>query len=103
MSKTHIENGQKTQTCPWKAARNAAKESQVIVCDYNHLFIEGVRNASLKAMGLRLDDLVVVVDEAHNLPDRVRRGMQSRITPTIVGMLYLKSKSIMKTSRECQC
>ena len=52
MSKTHVENGQKTQTCPWKAARNAAKEAQVIVCDYNHLFIEGVRTASLKAMGL---------------------------------------------------
>ena len=84
MSKTHVENGQKTQTCPWKAARNAAKEAQVIVCDYNHLFIEGVRNASLKAMGLKLDDLVVIVDEAHNLPDRVRRGMQSRITPTMV-------------------
>ena len=84
MSKTHIENGQKTQTCPWKAARNAAKEAQVIVCDYNHLFIEGVRNASLKAMGLRLDDLVLIVDEAHNLPDRVRRGMQSRLTPTMV-------------------
>ena len=84
MSKTHVENGQKTQTCPWKAARNAAKEAQVIVCDYNHLFIEGVRNASLKAMGLKLDDLVVIVDEAHNLPDRVRKGMQSRLTPTMV-------------------
>lgn len=84
MSKTHVENGQKTQTCPWKAARNAAKEAQLIVCDYNHLFIEGVRNASLKAMGLKLDDLVVIVDEAHNLPDRVRKGMQSRLTPTMV-------------------
>lgn len=84
MSKTHFENGQKTQTCPWKAARNAAKEAQIIVCDYNHLFIEGVRNASLKAMGLNLDDLVVIVDEAHNLPDRVRRGMQSRLTPNMV-------------------
>ena len=84
MSKTHVENGQKTQTCPWKAARNAAKEAQVIVCDYNHLFIEGVRTASLKAMGLSLDDLVIIVDEAHNLPDRVRMGMQSRLTPTMV-------------------
>ena len=84
MSKTHVENGQKTQTCPWKAARNAAKEAQVIVCDYNHLFIEGVRTASLKAMGLSLHDLVIIVDEAHNLPDRVRRGMQSRLTPTMV-------------------
>jgi len=84
MSKTHIEGGEKKQTCPWKAARNAAKEAQIIVCDYNHLFIEEVRNASLKAMDLRLDDLVVIVDEAHNLPDRVRMGMQRKLTPTMV-------------------
>ncbi len=75
---------QKKQTCPWKAARNAAKEAQVIVCDYNHLFIEEVRNASLKAMDLKLDDLIVIVDEAHNLPDRVRMGMQRRLTPIMV-------------------
>ena len=100
MSKTHIENGQKTQTCPWKAARNAAKEAQVIVCDYNHLFIEGVRTASLKAMGLRLDDLVVIVDEAHNLPDRVRMGMQTRITPAITIFFPLRGASSRSTSSE---
>ena len=84
MSKTHIEEGEKRQTCPWKAARNAAKQAQIVVCDYNHLFIEEVRNASLKAMDLRLDQLIVIVDEAHNLPDRVRMGMQRRLTPTMV-------------------
>ena len=84
MSKTHMEDGEKRQTCPWKAARNAAKEAQIIVCDYNHLFIEGVRNASLKAMDLRLEDLIIIVDEAHNLPDRVRMGMQRRLTPIMV-------------------
>ena len=84
MSKTHMEGGEKRQTCPWKAARRVAKEAQIIVCDYNHLFIEEVRNASLKAMELNLDDLIIIVDEAHNLPDRVRMGMQRRLTPTMV-------------------
>ena len=84
MSKTHMEEGAKTQTCPWKAARNAAKKADIIVCDYNHLFIEEVRNASLKAMDLSLNEIIVVVDEAHNLADRVRMGMQRRLTPTMV-------------------
>ena len=84
MSKTHMEDGEKRQTCPWKAARNAGREAQIIVCDYNHLFIEEVRTASLKAMELNLDDLIVIVDEAHNLPDRVRMGMQRKLTPTMV-------------------
>lgn len=84
MSKIHLEDGEKRQTCPWKAARNAAKSADVVVCDYNHIFIEEVRNASLKAMELNLEDLIIVVDEAHNLPDRVRMGMQRRLTPTMV-------------------
>ena len=84
MSKIHFENGEKTQTCPWKAARNAARTADIVVCDYNHIFVEEVRNASLKAMELSLSDLIIVVDEAHNLPDRVRMGMQRRLTPTMV-------------------
>lgn len=84
MSKTHFENGVKTQTCPWKAARNTAKKADVIVCDYNHLFIEEVRNASLKAMDLSLSDLIIIVDEAHNLADRVRMGMKRTLSPTMV-------------------
>ena len=35
-------------------------------------------------MELNLEDLIIVVDEAHNLPDRVRMGMQRRLTPTMV-------------------
>ena len=84
MSKIHLEDGEKRQTCPWKAARNAAKSADIVVCDYNHIFIEEVRSASLKAMELNLEDLIIVVDEAHNLPDRVRMGMQRRLTPTMV-------------------
>lgn len=84
MSKIHLEDGEKRQTCPWKAARNAAKSADVVVCDYNHIFVEEVRNASLKAMELSLEDLIIIVDEAHNLPDRVRMGMQRRLTPTMV-------------------
>ncbi len=84
LSKIHRENGEKRQTCPWKAARNAAKQADIIVCDYNHLFIEEVRNASLKAMELGLDDIIVIVDEAHNLPDRVRKGMERKLTPTMI-------------------
>jgi len=84
LSKTHREGQVKTQTCPWKAARLAAKKADIVVCDYNHLFIDEVRNASLNAMELKLPEMILIVDEAHNLADRVRRGMQRVLTPTMV-------------------
>ena len=84
MAKTHTEHGVPTLTCPWKAAREAVSSTDVFVGDYNHLFVDAVREASLKAMELDLSNIIVIVDEAHNLPDRIRMGMQRRFTPTVV-------------------
>ena len=84
LAQSHTEHGVPTLTCPWKAAREAVSSADVFVGDYNHLFVEAVRDASLKAMEVDLSDLIVIVDEAHNLPDRIRMGMERRFTPTVV-------------------
>ncbi len=84
ISRTHTENGVPAQTCPWKAAREAVSGADVFVGDYNHLFDDGVRDSSLKAMGLSLDDIIIVVDEAHNLPDRIRMTLEKRLTQTMI-------------------
>jgi len=70
--------------CPWKAARESASSADVVVCDYNHVFVEAVRESSLTAMGIELENTLLVVDEAHNLPDRIRRGFERRITMKVI-------------------
>ena len=70
--------------CAWSACRSAVKECDILVCDYNHLFIDEVRNASLSSMKIELEEIVLIVDEAHNLPSRVRMGMQRRLFPEMV-------------------
>jgi len=70
--------------CPWKVARESASFADIVVCDYNHVFVEAVRDSSLSAMGLDLEDMILVVDEAHNLPDRIRRGFERRITMKVI-------------------
>ena len=70
--------------CPWKAARESASFADIVVCDYNHVFVEAVRDSSLSAMGLELGDMILVVDEAHNLPDRIRRGFERTITMKVI-------------------
>ena len=67
-----IQLAEKVESCPWAAARFAAKGARVIVCDYNHVFIENVMELSLPAMGVELENTILIVDEAHNLPDRIR-------------------------------
>ena len=45
--------------CPWKAARESAPFADIVVCDYNHVFVEAVRDSSLSAMGLDLEDMIL--------------------------------------------
>ena len=74
-----IRASRKIQLCPWAAAREAAKNCDILICDYNHVFIDSVREASLPAMGIELENVILIIDEAHNLPDRIRNGMERRI------------------------
>tara|TARA_B100000575_G_scaffold190644_1_gene153760 strand:+ start:49 stop:2052 length:2004 start_codon:yes stop_codon:yes gene_type:complete len=70
--------------CAWAACRSAVRDCDLLVCDYNHLFVENIRESSLSSMKLDLDDLIIIVDEAHNLPERVRLGMQRRLFPEMI-------------------
>ncbi len=84
LCRNHSDGKGRPGICPWKVARESAGSADIVVCDYNHVFLDRVREASLPAMGLELQDLILIVDEAHNLPDRIRRGMQRRLTARLV-------------------
>ena len=71
-------------TCPWKIARETAAKADILVCDYNHLFNEETRKSSLKAMGLEMEDMIIIVDEAHNLPNRIRRGLSRTLNDKLL-------------------
>src|SRR6059036_3934295 len=59
------------RVCPHRVAMDAAAQSRLVVCDYNYVFSD-IRGRFLPRLGRSLDDLVLIVDEAHNLPDRIR-------------------------------
>ena len=79
-----IKEASKRRVCAWATARSAASDADILVCDYNHVFIESVRKASLASMGLELEDCIIVVDEAHNLPDRIRRSLSRNLNDKIL-------------------
>jgi DNA excision repair protein ERCC-2 len=80
-----IEYAGKRSICAWAAAREAASDADILVCDYNHVFLESVRKASLPSMGIELDNVIVIVDEAHNLPNRIRRSLNRNLTFIMLG------------------
>jgi DNA excision repair protein ERCC-2 len=65
--------------CSYEMLMEAAKTSDVIVADYYHIF-SPARAATLARIKKDPEDLILIVDEGHNLPSRVRSLMSERIT-----------------------
>ncbi|MBI4043322.1 MAG: ATP-dependent DNA helicase [Candidatus Diapherotrites archaeon] len=63
--------------CAYEASLGLAKKSQVIIADYFHLLHPSISEIILPKIGKELKDCVVIVDEAHNLPERMRRIMSA--------------------------
>ena len=70
--------------CPYKAALEVAERADVVVCDYNYLFSPDIAEMVLEKIEAGLDDLIVIVDEAHNLPDRIRNNLSNTLRMSTV-------------------
>jgi Rad3-related DNA helicase len=46
-------------------------------------------------MGINLENVILIIDEAHNLPDRIRNGLERRATMSI----FRDSKLELRISR----
>ena len=95
-----IEKSRTWGVCPWSTCRSAVKDCDILVCDYNHVFSEVVRESSLSAMGVSLSQSILIIDEAHNLPDRIRMSMERVLTPSIVRNTEFELQEYVETLTE---
>src|SRR5438132_10008568 len=59
------------QVCPFEVQLELAARADAIVADYNYVFEPGTALRHLSRD--ELDQVILLVDEAHNLPDRGRK------------------------------
>ncbi|MFP4189904.1 MAG: ATP-dependent DNA helicase [Candidatus Woesearchaeota archaeon] len=74
----------KERLCPYEISMMLAEKARVVVCDYNYIFNDSIRNMILGKMDRVLSDCIVIIDEGHNLPFRIRDLMTSRITKNVL-------------------
>jgi len=70
----------KNEMCPYEMSCELAKESNFIIADYYHVFHPGIRKAFLLKTAKELKDTIIIVDEAQNLPGRIRSVLSSKIS-----------------------
>ncbi|MBN2013728.1 MAG: ATP-dependent DNA helicase [Candidatus Altiarchaeota archaeon] len=66
--------------CPYEICVEVGKDSTVVVCDYFHMFSPPVRKAFMSKLNKTLNNAVLIIDEAHNLPDRIRKLLSHKLT-----------------------
>lgn len=66
------EAGRAAGLCPYEVTLLLAAKARVIITDYQYIFNPGIRDSFLARLGKDLGECIIIVDEAHNLPDRVK-------------------------------
>ncbi|MFP4402328.1 MAG: ATP-dependent DNA helicase [Candidatus Nanoarchaeia archaeon] len=66
--------------CPYTVANLELKKSDIVVCDVNYVFVPTIAELFLSSFGVSLEDCIIIADEAHNLPDRIRNSHSHSIS-----------------------
>lgn len=74
----------KCGVCPYEASIAASKDASLIIADYNYIFSGKIRENFLRKSGKSLENSIIIVDEAHNLPDRLREMLTDKISTVTV-------------------
>ena len=79
-----IHEGKKKTLCPYELAILTAGNSKVIIADYYYIFNPGIRNSFLLKIKKELGNSILIVDEAHNLPTRIRELLTQATSSLII-------------------
>ncbi len=80
--KTHeelVETGERQFACPYEWMIKIAATANIIIADYFHVMVPRIRDVFLKKINKRIEDSIVIVDEAHNLAKRIRDNLSSTL------------------------
>ncbi len=58
--------------CPHEVMKELVHEARVVTAPYAYFFMPFIRNSLLDWMEVPMEDVLIIVDEAHNLPDYTR-------------------------------
>ena len=82
--------------CPFEVQLELARRADVVVADYNYVFDPAVALTHLRDEGLA--SAILVIDEAHNLPDRARAIFSPELLEATVRSAMAKAREVAAAS-----
>lgn len=75
-----IEYCEKKHICPYELNKSLVREALLVVVPYIYIFNMNIRNMLFDWLGVAEEDVVLIIDEAHNLPDYIRDLYSSQLS-----------------------
>ncbi len=72
------------KVCPYEILIKLASTANIIVADYYYIFNPIIQENFFAKTGKKLEDSIIIVDEGHNLPIRIRELMTNKLSTFIV-------------------
>jgi DNA excision repair protein ERCC-2 len=76
--------------CPYELMMQAARNADVIILNYHHLFDDAIREQVYLSLGIEPADILLLIDEAHNCGDVIQS----------IGSVELADRDLEQASRE---
>lgn len=80
------------EMCSYEISLALAKKAQVIIGDYYYLFNPFVRDTLFNKLEIALEEIILIVDEGHNLPKRVTEMLSSNLSSYMIRNAVLEAK-----------
>lgn len=89
-----VEYCESDEICPYETNKALIKEATVVTAPYIFFFSPRIRNSFLNWLAADLGDLIVIVDEAHNLPDYARELKSAEMSLNSIEMAIKEARKL---------
>ncbi|NQU97893.1 ATP-dependent DNA helicase [Candidatus Woesearchaeota archaeon] len=79
-----LEVSERYSLCPYEISLLMSKDAKVIIGDYYYIFHPEISANFLKKIDKNLSDAIIIVDEAHNVPNRVKDLFTARLSNLMI-------------------
>ena len=87
-----IEYCEKKELCPYEINRFLMRESPLVVVPYIYVFDLMIRNMLFDCLAVPEDDMILIVDEAHNLPDYIRDLFSAQLSMYMLNSCVIEAE-----------
>ena len=84
--------GEEASCCPYEWLLKLAAISNVVIADYYHVMVPHIRDIFFAKTQKRIEDSILIIDEAHNLASRIRNNLSRGINTFTFGKVTKEMK-----------